>query len=197
MSDLAPFALELGIGAVLLLVFVAGLLARGEDRRGIAWLATGGVLVVGVVALFLAPAGPALGGMFVQDGLAVFAKRLFLTATFIGLLAGLSLPDRVFARRAAEYHLLVLTSLLGMLVLASARDLILLFRRAQWVMLVTLTSAAVTLVFGPPLIGWIGLAGAALAALTGLAAYLILLKLVLRSRRESLSLTHFVIEPQS
>ena len=127
MSGLAPFALELGIGAVLLLVFVAGLLARGEDRRGIAWLATGGVLVVGVVALFVAPAGPALGGMFVQDGLAVFAKRLFLTATFIGLLAGLSLPDRVFARRAAEYHLLVLTSLLGMLVLASARDLILLF----------------------------------------------------------------------
>jgi len=126
-SDLAPFALELGIGAVLLLVFVAGLLAHGEDRRGIAWLATGGVLVVGVVALFVAPAGPALGGMFVQDGLAVFAKRLFLTATFIGLLAGLSLPDRVFARRAAEYHLLVLTSLLGMLVLASARDLILLF----------------------------------------------------------------------
>src|SRR6185369_12776740 len=52
---------------------------------------------------------------------------LFLTATFIGLLAGLSLPDRVFARRAAEYHLLLLSSLLGMLVLASARDLILLF----------------------------------------------------------------------
>ncbi len=127
MSGLAPFVLELGLGVVLLLVFVAGLLARGEDRRGIAWLATGGVLVVGVVALFMAPAGPALGGMFVQDGLAIFAKRLFLTATFIGLLAGLSLPDRVFARRAAEYHLLVLSSLLGMLVLASARDLILLF----------------------------------------------------------------------
>jgi NADH-quinone oxidoreductase subunit N len=77
--------------------------------------------------MFVTPAGSALGGMFVQDGLAVFAKRLFLAATFIGLLAGLSLPDRVFARRAAEYHLLLLTSLLGMLVLASARDLILLF----------------------------------------------------------------------
>jgi NADH-quinone oxidoreductase subunit N len=127
MSALAPFVLELGLGALLLVVFVAGLLARGEDRRGIAKLATGGVLVLGAVAMFLAPAGVALGGMFVQDGLAIFAKRLFLAATFIGLLAGLSLPDRVFARRAAEYHLLLLTSLLGMLVLASARDLILLF----------------------------------------------------------------------
>ena len=57
---------------------------------------------------------------FVQDGLAVFAKRLFLVATFIGVLAGSAARTRAFARRAAEYHLLVLASLLGMLVLASA-----------------------------------------------------------------------------
>src|SRR5882672_2028311 len=114
-------ALEAALGAVLLLVFVGALLARGEDRRGLAWLA------VGVLSMLARPAGPALGGMFVQDGLAIFAKRLFLAATFIGLLASLSLPDRVFARRAGEYHLLILGSLLGMMVLASARDLILLF----------------------------------------------------------------------
>jgi NADH-quinone oxidoreductase subunit N len=124
---LAPFALELGLGALLLMVFVAGLLARGDDRRPLAWLATVGVLVLGIASAFAHPVGPALGGMFVEDGLALFAKRLFLTATFIGLLAGLSLPDRVFARRAGEYHLLILSSLLGMLILASARDLILLF----------------------------------------------------------------------
>ena len=123
----APLALEAAVGAVMLLVFVAGLLARGEDRHWIAGLATAGVLAVGVLSAFARPAGPALGGMFVQDGLAIFAKRLFLLATFIGVLAGLSLRDRVFARRAAEYHLLILTSLLGMLMLASARDLILLF----------------------------------------------------------------------
>jgi NADH-quinone oxidoreductase subunit N len=126
-SALAPFTLEVGLGALLLIVFVAGLLARGEDRRGIGWVATAGVLVLAVASMFLQPVGPALGGMFVQDGLAVFAKRLFVVATFIGLLGGLSLSDRVFLRRSVEYHLLVLTSLLGMLVLASARDLILLF----------------------------------------------------------------------
>jgi NADH-quinone oxidoreductase subunit N len=126
-SALAPFALEMGLGALLLIVFVAGLIQRGEDRRAIGWLATLGVLVLAIVAAFVTPAPSALGGMFAQDGLAIFAKRLFLVATFIGLLAGLSLPDRVFARRSAEYHLLILASLLGMLVLASARDLILLF----------------------------------------------------------------------
>jgi len=123
----SPLAIEAGVGVVLLLVFVAGLLARGEDRRGVAWLATAGVLAVGVLSAFVRPTGPALGGMFVQDGLAIFAKRLFLAATFIGLLAGLSTTERVFARRAAEYHALILASLLGMLVLASARDIILLF----------------------------------------------------------------------
>jgi len=126
-TTLTPFVLEIGVGALMLVVFVVNLLMRGEERRGLAWLSTVGLLALSAVALFLPPAAPAMGGMFVQDGLAVFAKRLFLGATFIGLLASLSLPERAFGRRAAEYHLLVLASLLGMLVLASSRDLILLF----------------------------------------------------------------------
>jgi NADH-quinone oxidoreductase subunit N len=125
--DATPFALEIGTAALMLVVFVANLAARGPDRRWLGRLATAGVLGLAAGALLIAPAGPALGGRFVQDGLALFAKRLFLVATFIGLLAGLGLPARAFDRRAAEYHLLVLASLLGMLVLASARELVLLF----------------------------------------------------------------------
>jgi NADH-quinone oxidoreductase subunit N len=123
----SPFTLEIAIGAVMLAVFAATLAARGTDRRWIAWLATGGVLAVGIVSAFVAPTPPALFGMFAQDGLAIFAKRLFLAATFIGLLAGISRDAVACGRRAGEYHLLILASLLGMLVLSSARDLILLF----------------------------------------------------------------------
>ena len=43
------------------------------------------------------------------------------------MLASLPLRAAAFARRAAEYHFALLASLLGMLVLASARELILLF----------------------------------------------------------------------
>jgi NADH-quinone oxidoreductase subunit N len=121
------FLLELGLGALMLLVFAVNLGHRGADRRVIAWIATGGVLVLGFTSVLVAPAGATLGGMFVQDGLAIFAKRLFLCATFIGLLASLSVPEVAGGRRAGEYHLLILSSLLGMFVLASARDLILLF----------------------------------------------------------------------
>jgi len=124
---MAPFVLELGVGALMLVVFLATLAARGEDRGAIGWLAAAGVFVLGVVSVFVRPTAPALGGMFVQDGLAIFAKRLFLLATFIGLLGGLGQPGRQFTRRAGEYHLLVLTSLLGMQVLVSSRNLILLF----------------------------------------------------------------------
>ena len=119
----APYLLELGVGALMLAVFVVGVLGR----RPVGILATAGVFVLTAAALALAPSGSALGGMFVQDGLAIFVKRVFLAATAIGLLSGLGSPDRAMARRSTEYHLLLLASLLGMLVLASARDLILLF----------------------------------------------------------------------
>ena len=124
---MSAFTLEAGLGVVILVVFAATLGARGDDRRWIGWLASLGVLALLGLAMALAPVAPRLGGAFVQDGLAIFAKRLFLVATFIGLLGGASMPDAVFKRRAGEYHLLILASLLGMLALASARDLILLF----------------------------------------------------------------------
>ncbi len=123
----SPFALEIGLAFVIALVFAAGLFARGDDRRFVGYLATLGVLGLVVLSPFLSPVDTPAGAPFVQDGLALFVKRLFLVATFIGLLGGLSLAGPPFARRSLEYHLLILASLLGMLVLASARDMLLLF----------------------------------------------------------------------
>ena len=49
------FTLELGLAVLLLLVFGASLAARAGDRRWIAWLATAGVLTLGIVSAFVKP----------------------------------------------------------------------------------------------------------------------------------------------
>ena len=124
---MSAIGLELGVLAVMLLVFFGGLFGRRDDTRRVGVISVLGLVVLLGVALRMEPGATWLGEGFVQDELALFAKRLFLVATALGILGSLTLRAPVFARRATEYYLLMLASLLGMLVLASARDLILLF----------------------------------------------------------------------
>jgi NADH-quinone oxidoreductase subunit N len=126
--------LEIGLGALLLVVFVLGLVRRPErPDRLVGWVTLLGLLsLLGVAFATVAePPGAlrpsaALSG-FVLDPLALFAKRLFLAAAAISVLATLGMDTPRLRRRGAEYHVALLASLLGMLVLASARELILLF----------------------------------------------------------------------
>ena len=124
---MTPFALEIGVALLMLIVLGAGLIGGDGGRRRTGAITALGLVVLVGAAFTLRPWGSAGGGAFVSDRLARFAKRLFLGSTLIGVLASLSLPGEVFRRRATEYYLLLLSSLLGMMVLASARDLILLF----------------------------------------------------------------------
>ncbi len=123
----SPLVLEAALGLLMLVVFAVGMLGRGGDKRRVGVVAAVGLVVLFGLAWRAEPGGEIFRGAFVQDELAVFVKRLFLLATFIGVLGSLSLQAVTFARRATEYYLAILASLLGMLVLASARDLILLF----------------------------------------------------------------------
>jgi len=120
-------ALEVGLAILILLVFVVGLSWRGEDKRRLGVLVAIGLAILLWMAFRVEPGAVLFGGSFVQDELAIFSKRLFLLATILGVLASLSLRAATFARRATEYYVAMLASLLGMLVLASARELILLF----------------------------------------------------------------------
>ncbi|MEQ1574549.1 MAG: NADH-quinone oxidoreductase subunit N [Vicinamibacterales bacterium] len=129
-----PLAVELSLAALAVLVLVTGLIegtSRSSSavnaRRGAGWLTFIGL--VGILGLtFLADEGASLfGGSFVQDGLALFAKKLFVGSAALSVLGTLTLRQSAFSRRGAEYHFALLMALLGMLVLASARDLILLF----------------------------------------------------------------------
>jgi NADH-quinone oxidoreductase subunit N len=120
-------ALELGIGALALVVFLVGL-GGGERRsREVGLIAAVGLAGLYGLSLVIDARGPLFDGAFVVDGLAVFLKRVFLLATLLAVVGGLARADSPENRRGLEYHVLVLTSLLGMMVLASARELVLVF----------------------------------------------------------------------
>jgi NADH-quinone oxidoreductase subunit N len=123
----SPLGLEVALLGVMVAVFFVGLFGPRDDARRVGVLAVVGLLVLLGIALRTEPGPTLFGGSFVQDELALFAKRLFLVATIVGILGSLTLRAPAFARRATEYYLMILASLLGMLVLVSARELVLLF----------------------------------------------------------------------
>src|SRR6185503_13714673 len=124
---LAPLALEIALGGVILLVLLLGLFRPGVPDRRAGWVSLVGLCGLSAWAFSVEPASAAFGGSFVNDPLALFAKRLFLVSGAVSVLATLGQPGERLLRRGAEYHVALMASLLGMLVLASARELILLF----------------------------------------------------------------------
>ncbi len=127
LSLTGPFGLELALGGLMFVVLVLGLFRPATPDRRAGWVSLAGLTVLSAWSFFLEPGGSLFGGSFVVDPLALFAQRLFLASAAVSVLATLGLPGERFARRGSEYHVAVLASLLGMLVLAAARELILLF----------------------------------------------------------------------
>ena len=122
-----PLVPEIALFALAVLVLVIGLVQQGDPGRPIGWVTLVGLLAVFGLTWVAQEGGSLFGGSFVQDGLALLGKRLLLGATALGLLGSLSLPQTTFTRRSGEYHFALLTSLVGMFVLVSARELILIF----------------------------------------------------------------------
>ncbi len=122
-----PLLLEAGVAALAVFVLVLGIAGRGRANHLVGWIVLAGLAGLFVAAMAAGPGGDLLGGRFVVDELALFAKRLFLGASALGVLASIGFDETPFRRRAPEYYFAMLASLLGMLVLASARELVLLF----------------------------------------------------------------------
>jgi NADH-quinone oxidoreductase subunit N len=120
-------ALELGVAALTLVVFLLGQAGGPGRSREIGLTAAVGLAGLYGLSLLIDARGPLFDGAYVVDGLAVFLKQVFLLATLLAVVGGLARRDAAAGRRALEYHVLVLTALLGMMILASARELVLLF----------------------------------------------------------------------
>jgi NADH-quinone oxidoreductase subunit N len=125
-----PLMTEVALFALAVIVLLMSLIRRPHvpgPGRPIGWVTLLGLLAIFVVTFFAQEGTSLLRGSFVQDGLAIFAKRLFLASAALSVLASLTVKHINFDRRAGEYHFALIISVLGMSVLASARDLVLLF----------------------------------------------------------------------
>src|SRR3954470_10025570 len=127
LSVTGPLGLEVALGALIALVLLLGLFKPASPDRRCGWVALLGLIGLSVWSFFIQPGATLFEGSFVVDSLALFAQRLFLVSAAVSVLATLGQPGEWFARRGSEYHVALLSSLLGMIVLASARELILLF----------------------------------------------------------------------
>ena len=114
---------------VLGLVVLALDLVLPEERRGnLGWITAGGLLLTIGISLAVARPGaePILlwGGMLRHDWLGFAFKMVFLFAAAVTALFSM---DLFAAGRRGEYYLLMLASTLGMSLMASAADLIMLY----------------------------------------------------------------------
>lgn len=128
MSDLAPLWLPLAVAALALAALLVDALSPPSPAAGraVGWLAVAGLTVILATSLVASPEGAVARGAYVASAWSASLQRIFLAA---GVLAALGGVDHVSARaprRAGEYWFLLLASVLGMTLLAGARDLVLL-----------------------------------------------------------------------
>lgn len=143
--NLSLISLEISVVALGILVLLADLWLPGERKRMLGYAAAA---VLGLLFLnsFTSHCSCALigesafGGMFVQDGLAVFFKRFFLLATVLVLVLAVEFSDRI-ATGVSEYYSLIVFALAGMLFAASANDFAMLFVSIE---LITITFYVLT-----------------------------------------------------
>jgi len=112
------------VGGILLLLVVDMIFPRfGRGSAHLTVLILAGVLAASFV---VDTGGSAIGGAYVGGAWPLLFKRVFLIAGIIATLGSSAHVDRCYSKRQGEYYLLLLFSLLGMMLLAGAQDLILL-----------------------------------------------------------------------
>src|SRR5215203_4393941 len=127
--DFHAIAPEIIISATIIVVLIADFFFEYRQRFRTPQLATIGVLAAMVPVVTLAVEGGTrrmFGGAFVVDPYSIALTGFFIAAAYVALLLSVDyIGDGDYYQ--GEYYVLLLTSLLGMVVMTSARDLITIF----------------------------------------------------------------------
>ncbi len=120
--NIQPLVPEIIMAVLALLLLLLELFVRRKETVGLLCIAS-----VTVAAYYMPQSfGKAFGGMFISDGYSVFFKFLFFINLILTVL--LSIRYIVIERvNHGEYYALMMLSTLGMMIMASAGDLIVLY----------------------------------------------------------------------
>ncbi|KPK44610.1 MAG: hypothetical protein AMK74_04850 [Nitrospira bacterium SM23_35] len=122
LPDLIPMRPELMMTALALIVILVDLFVKKKEVMAVISMA--GVALVGLS--LLGPRGETFGTMFISDGYSTFFKLIFFINVILTILISIKYisVERV---NYGEYYGLILFSTIGMMIMASAGDLIVLY----------------------------------------------------------------------
>jgi len=120
-------SVELAVCAWILIMLAADLVVPAARKSALWMLALAGVAVCAGLLARQVPAGPAsFQQIFLVDGFSRYFKGLFLLTAAVVIVMTRGVPGSSIAN-AGAFYMLLFTALLGMLVLASINDLLMLF----------------------------------------------------------------------
>jgi len=127
--NLSLMYLEIAVIALALGLLLLDLWTPAQLKVKLGYVAVIGLLVIlgaSFSSCISSPQALAFNDMYVNDGLALFFKRLFLIAAVFVILMAMEFSDR-FTSGISEFYSLTLLALSGMMFAASSNDLIMVF----------------------------------------------------------------------
>ncbi len=125
----APAVPEIFLAVVALALLMLGVFRKGDTTGLVGWLAIVAMVIAGILVILGpggAEGGTGLGGLFIDDGFARFAKVLVLLGTILTLILGLSWMRKEGEGRF-EFPILILFATIGMMMMISANNLLALY----------------------------------------------------------------------
>ncbi len=122
LPDISPLIPELAMTTFALVILILDLFIKRKEAVALICLAA----VVAVALTLIGSSGTTFWGMYISDGYSTFFKTIFLINVVLSIL--ISIKYIVIERvNYGEYYSLILFSTLGMMIMASAGDLIVLY----------------------------------------------------------------------
>ena len=119
---------EAGLIAVLVIVFLADLILKGEKKHSVLSLLTGALLVCQIGVCFLSEPAQAFGGMYESTPAANVMKIILTMGTLIVFIMSQSWVERKdVLNKEGEYYELLISTLLGMYMMISSGHFMMFF----------------------------------------------------------------------